>query len=307
MKKYIWLLIFASMFIVGCTETNNKTTKQKISAQNRVEKAKELNNPPVYLDSLKTTDQILQHITKRTTDIKTILTTSSPDAADKIYDNFKKENDSAMVLLMQKNQKFLEDFYQYIEYDDKTEITTLKIPDSLKPKVAKFEKAGVEFWDVGEAITELRMNPDFYFRLFNGKITPDYQRYLEIITEEDKVLFQADASISIPWPDVARRIEVREDFFREFKESQLLPKVRKDLAFYRYAYLLGFDNTPTFNNGPSDDSSTTFLSENIKEFQRFMKAHPDSETTKMIREMLVKSFKRDEIYEWATAKTNFSW
>ncbi|WP_326983360.1 hypothetical protein VUJ46_02085 [Chryseobacterium sp. MYb264] len=252
--------------------------------------------PPVFLDASKSEDEILDHIQHRKSEIISILNGSSPQKNDLIYEHYKKENDSALALLTLKRTNLLDDFFQFNQYNPDTETTTLKVPEKYKKLVNRYTQTGIEFWDVGEAYTELRMFPDFYYAIFNGKLTADYQNYLNMITEEDKVLFQSDAAISIPWKDVAKRVEVREKFLQEFPASQLKTKVHEELQRYRYAYLLGSDNSSTQN----DEGG--FTPENLQEYHRFIKENPKSETTEIIKQLISMPEDREKVYyfvnEW---------
>lgn len=254
--------------------------------------------PPVYLDSLRSENEILSHLQQRKNEIISILENSTPQKNDLIYENYKKENDSALALLGIKQVHLLESFYEFYNYNPETEKSTLKVPEKYKKTVDSYTQTGIEFWDVGEAYTELRMLPDFYFNIFNGKLTADYQKYLEIIKEEDKILFQSDASISIPWRDVAKRVEVREKFLQDFPTSKLNKTINEELQGYKYAYLLGYDNTPTQN----DDGG--FTPENLQEFQRFIKENPKSETSELLKIMLSMPKDREKMYQFVNRKLN---
>ncbi|KUJ51026.1 hypothetical protein AR685_12430 [Chryseobacterium sp. JAH] len=67
--------------------------------------------PPVFLDSLKTENEILKHLQNRKIEISSHLKNSSPENAGEIYENLKKENDSAVLLLALKQMVLLEHRY----------------------------------------------------------------------------------------------------------------------------------------------------------------------------------------------------
>jgi hypothetical protein len=295
-KPYFFLV--SILFFISC----RKETEQSLPKRKPVDKTviQNISLPPVYLDSLKTESEILLHIQNRTTEISELLKNSSAENADEIYENLKKENDSALVLLSKKQTSLLDRYYEFNVYDNETQISTQKFPDDVKKTIEYYEKTGIEFWEVGEGMTELRMFPDYYMKLFKGKLTKDYDRYLEIITEEDQVLFAADAGIIIPWRDVAKRIEVREEFLTVFPVSNLKKRVENELKEYRYAYLVGYDNTQTNEQGK-------FFPENLKEFKRFIKENPESETSKIIEEMLAYEGNNDELWNFVKKKTGFEW
>lgn len=291
MKKLILSLAILSL-VYSCKkeEKNIEKTSEKAKISYAL--------PPVYLDSLRSENEIISHLQHRKNEINSLLENSSPEKNNLLYENYKKENDSALALLTLKQTHLLDQFFEFYVYHPETDTSTLKVPEKYKKTVDSYKQTGIEFWDVGEAYTELRMLPDFYFNIFNGKLTADYQKYLEIMKEEDKVLFQSDASISIPWRDVAKRVEVREKFLQDFPSSKLNTTINEELQSYKYAYLLGYDNTSTQN----DEGG--FIPENLQEFQRFMKENPKSETSAMLKTMLSMPKDRERMYQFVNDKLN---
>jgi len=255
--------------------------------------------PPVFLDASKSEDEILSHLQQRKNEIIHILENSSAQKNDLVYEHYKKENDSALALLTVKEAHLLEEFFQFYDYHSDTQESVLKIPEKYKKLVDRFNQTGIEFWDVGEAYTELRMFPDYYLNIFSGIVSSDYQKYIETIAQEDAVLFQSDAAISISWRDVAKRVEVREEFLNNFPASRLKNTVEKELQLYRYAYLLGLDNTSTQN----DEGG--FTPENLQEYHRFIKENPASETTEIIKQMISMPKDREKVFDFINRKLNY--
>jgi len=295
-KKTLYLLLlFTLVYSCKKEEQKIKTLDQNtnITIQNLPK------NPPIYLDSLATENEIIVHIQKRPQEISSILKSTSPEEANILYENLKKENNSALALLQIKKQQLLERYYEYSDYDPLTQVYSMKFPKEVETLVKDYHDAGIEFWEIGEGYTDLRMLPSYYFNLFNGKLSPDYQMYLDFITAEDEVLFQSDAAISIPWRDVAKRVEVREKFLKDFPRSKLIAEIKQELKEYQYAYLLGYDNTQTNEQGK-------FNPENVEEFNRFIRENLKSETSVIIKEMLPKIFDRDQLHDFVTKKIGYN-
>ena len=256
-------------------------------------------DPPIYLHSSATENEIINHIKKRQQEISSLLNLAAPEKADELYKNLIKENDSALTLVQIRKEVLLEKYYGYSDYDPQTQVYTMKFPKEVEKLVKDYRAAGIEFWEIGEGYTELRMLPTYYFKLFDGKLSPDYQIYLEMITAEDQVLFQSDAAIRISWRDVAKRVESREKFLIDFPNSKLTKEIKQELKEYQFAYLLGYDNTQTHEQGKLNP-------ENIEEFKRFIRDNPNSETSTIIRELLPKQFDRDEIFDFVTKRIGYN-
>lgn len=278
------------MFVLCCilSSCNDKKVSEQKSENTPIvheEKAKvDYQLPPVYIDSASTEKQVLEHLAKRKTEVEALLKDAAPEKANELYLNYIKENDSAVYILSNRKSKLLDIYVDFMQYDEKTGTNPLVIPKEHQQEIKNIESKGVEFWYVGEGYTTLRMNPDFYYKMFNGKLTPDYQRWLEFTTKEDKELYAADAGIIVPWKEIGDRILVREKFMKDFPKSKLVKDMKGQLKSYRWDYFDGEDNTPVFAG--YDETKDVMDEEIAKEYQRFMKANPTSETTKILKELL---------------------
>lgn len=288
--KNIFYLLIVSLLVLSCNnkKENNDSLNHQSERLTNTETASvsKISPPPVYIDSASSTQKVLEHLSKRKVDIEELLKTATPEQANELYLNFYKENDSAIDILSRRKSKLLDQYVNFMTYDEKTGNNPLVIPKEHQQEIKDIEQRGVEFWYVGEGYTELRMHPDFYYKMFNGKLTPDFQRWLDFSTKENKELYAADAGILVEWKEIGNRIQVREQFLKDFPNSRLAKEqIKTELNNYRWDYFRGQDNTPVFYGNPEynpDDMDKNA----IAEFQRFIKANPNSETTKMLQTLL---------------------
>lgn len=282
--RYVFVLI-SLLVLFSCNDKKTSTEKSSVVAESSPETPKAAyQQPPVYLDSAATEMQILEHLGKRKTEMDALLKDATSEKANELYLNYIKENDSAVYILSNRKTKLLDKYVDFMQYDEKTGTNPLVIPKEHQQEIKNIESKGVEFWYVGEGYTELRMNPDFYYKMFNGKLTPDYQRWLDFTTKEEKDLYAADAGIIVPWKEIGDRILTREKFLKDFPKSKLLKDIKGQLKIYRWDYFAGQDNTPVF---PGYEETENVMDEDVaKEYQRFMKANPNSETTNILKELL---------------------
>lgn len=291
--KIIPLSIFSFLFLLlSCEKKTGEIIKEN-ETKNSVEKTPK--NPPVYLDTLATEEQILAHFELRKNDLTQLLNKSTSENANELYKNYRLENDSALLLLQLKNTDLLEKYYEFGDYLPVTEVYALKYPKDVEKKVNLYKKNGIQFWEIGEAMTELRMFPEYYAKMFANKLTPDFQKYLDLITQDDQELFVSDASLSVPWSEAAKRVEDREKFLKDHPNSSLNIEIKEELIDYQYAFLLGYDNTQTNEQG-------VFNKENVIEFKKFIKNNPDSNTTKIIKEMLAQEWTSDQLHDFVRLK-----
>jgi hypothetical protein len=154
-------------------------------------------------------------------------------------------------------------------------------PDSLQQHIDLFKNTELEFWEVGEGFVEIRYKPYYYYNIFKGKVTEDYEYFLKNEAKENTVLYSADAGILISPKELGERVLTWEKFIIQYPKSPLLDQATKLYQEYCYEYLMGMENTRTV-----DYSEGSLESENKKEFIRFMKENPNTRTTKIIKAFL---------------------
>jgi hypothetical protein len=150
-------------------------------------------------------------------------------------------------------------------------------PDSLQQHIDLFKNTELEFWEVGEGFVEIRYKPYYYYNIFKGKVTEDYEYFLKNEAKENTVLYSADAGILISPKELGERVLTWEKFIIQYPKSPLLDQATKLYQEYCYEYLMGMENTRTV-----DYSEGSLESENKKEFIRFMKENPNTRTTKTL-------------------------
>ena len=141
---------------------------------------------------------------------------------------------------------------------------------------------------MGEGDVEIRTQPYFYYNIFAKYVTADFYDYLKILREEDAVLYEADAGLSISFEDLGERIVVWEGFLRKHPNTGLLENVLERYFTYQIDYLLGMDNTPTAEYD-EESEEYIFTPETLAEFTRFLRKYPDSPTTELI-EFFMKNY-----------------
>jgi len=230
----------------------------------------------------------LAAFTKRKDAVKIEVKTLSPQQANNLYDRYVVENNKAISVMDSIEGRLLENFYTYFTDETGNRKTP---PDSIARKGKLLKSAGLELWEIGEGIVEIRTQPNFYLDIFKGRVTPDYREYIEIIAEEDNDLYSADAGIAISFEAVGRRVVSWENFIAKYPNSKLIEDAKNTYNGYQADYLFGQDNTPTM-----EDNSTKLYPENEKEIKNFISKYPDSFTTKLAKIVLGNTtLNRDEL------------
>ena len=234
-----------------------------------------------------TTPALIAGFLSKKKEVKGKLASLSDQQANDLYGYHKKENDSVMRQLEHNEQNILDHYYEYFSDDSGNPKAA---PDSIAKKVALLKSAGIEFWEIGEGMVEIRTVPNFYFTLFKGHVTKDYEDFIALLAKDDENLYSADAGISISFNDVGKRLLNWEKFISKYPYSKLTPQAIAFYQMYQYGFLLGEDNTPTIEN-----NDNTIYPENLKEFAAFAAANPSSPTTALIKVVTETKGTKDEI------------
>ena len=199
---------------------------------------------------------------------------ATPAQADALSVQFRADIDELLKPLARREQKVLDNYYDYWTYDEKTDTHHPK--PEIEKRVAKLAAADLEYWYVGEGMAEVRPQADYYWKLFGKHVSPDYADFLRIEAEQNKTLVFNDAAIVVSWAQLGKYATDWEDFLQRHPKSKLATTARCLYGTYASAYLLGANNTPV------RDYDTNALQPEVKaEWQRLRGQRPESPVAKL--------------------------
>jgi hypothetical protein len=236
------------------------------------EKSKEVpieNQPPTPIKT-ETTEILVEKIIAKRNQVIEQLKTLDPEGANRLYETYKKENDS---LIFEIEDLELNTLIAYVSFYDE-DGRDLVLPDSVKLKEKLLNKADLQFWEIGEGMTAIKAKHDFYLKIFKNYVTPDYRDFISINADEDKHLYAADAGLSISIHDLGKRVLTWENFIAQHQGSKLMPQAKETYEYYQWDYLFGLDNTPSMERATAE-----IYQENKTEFKQFIKENPKSYTS----------------------------
>jgi len=277
-------LTIALLLLYSC----KKDTETVETAPSAVEETA----PLIPAKTTTTTAALVAAFIAKKEDVRIKLTSSSAEDANKLYEAYKQENDSTMRLLEHTEQNILEHYYEYYS-DDRG--NPKAAPDSIAKKEALLKNAGIEFWEIGEGMVEIRTVANFYLSLFKGHVTKDYEDFIALLAKDDENLYSADAGISISFNAVGKRVLNWEKFIAKYPYSSLTSQAIDYYRMYQHGFLLGEDNTPTI-----EVTDNTIYPENLKEFAAFTAANPSSPTTALVKIVTETKGTKDEITKAVT-------
>ena len=199
------------------------------------------------------------------------LKNTSSKQANELFEHYFKENSSLINEITGKEIPFLDKFYHEEEIHKK----------DIKNLGEKLQKYDLEFDEIGEGYVEIKPVFNFYYKIFRNYVTDDYKEYLYLKSEENKTTYQSDAGLIISFKDLGERIVSWENFINKHPNSKLIKDIKEEHKNYQLDYLIGLDNTPT-TEGALRGKEPYIYPENIAEFNRFQKKHPNSPTSKMV-------------------------
>lgn len=286
MKTSLALLAVCLFMLVSCKEKTN--TVEPLQEDTSIDN----NATDISSKSQKSTEELkvlLSQFTAKKHGIQEKLKSLTPEQANKLYESYLAENTDEVMNVQNHEGHLLEtnNYFSYF-YNDKGESITP--PDSIALKKAMLDKAGLEFWEIGEGYTDIRTQADFYLLIFEKYVTNDYRDFIRINAEEDKVLYSADAGLAISFNEVGKRVLNWERFIRKYPNSKLLDRATEMYTNYQLNYLFGEDNTPTMEH-----PNTKLYPENITEFNSFISQNPDSFTTKLVKIVLTTTKNYDDL------------
>ena len=273
MRK-IFSFIILAILVSACKQKDNKTIPTQ--TETGKDSIKEDHSAPIA----QTDSDLAELFSKNKNEIILKLKSLSKEEANALYEKYYEENGILLGRIDEKEAKLLDKFYSENEADKKE----IKLLDQ---KLAKHQ---LQFDELGEGYVEITTKSDFYYAIFKDYVTPDYKEYLFLKSEENKMPYSADAGLIITFKDLGDRIISWENFMNKYPNSKLIPSVKEEYKNYQMDYLIGQDNTPTYEKV----NDVYIYPENIQEFNRFEKKYPKSPTVSLIH-IFKENFKNENI------------
>lgn len=224
--------------------------------------------------------------------VKLQLDSVSNEEANALYEKFIQENSTLIANIEKREKGLINNYYTYVEYNEKG---LVHMPDSIKYKANLLDKAGLEIWDIGEGMVEIRTVPEFYLTLFKEYVTEDYRDFITLEAEDNKVLFDNDAAIAVPWEDAGKRVYNWERFIAKYPDSKLYKEASEYYRYYQQAFLTGADNTQVM-----DYLNSKEYPEMQDAFKGFIIDHPESPTTPLVKMVLDFKGNQEALYSLIT-------
>ncbi len=262
-----FLLTILALIFVGCKQNNSSENQKKqtdiISSKLVVKK-----NP---------SEEILLKIIAKQKDVQKKLKSISKEEADKLYLNYTNEVNKLIIDLNSKEGGH----YNYYFSEE-----TNKPYDSVKLKLNLIKKANLELTFGEENSTEITNIKDFEYNLFYKYVTDKNKKYFEVSKKTLLIIQNNYTNLSakklgdviIDWEILLKNHNYSTEFYK---------KVKEEYHNYQLLYILGEYYAPTI-------FEEKVIDYNMAEFERFINANPNSQTTRLINVFISKIGEKTE-------------
>ena len=260
MKKILIIIFTIAIFVTG-----GIFGYKKIVADEREKKIIQMFNKDILDNFVENKKSVIER-----------LKISTPEEADKIYNDYLK---ISQLIIENINTEHL-DFLNNIYNEDSEYYFTEKDWETANKFLNNYD---LEIFDLAETEVRIMEVPNYYYNIFKDYVTDDYREYLEITYKENEEPYFTDGSILVPYDKIADRLLTWENFLKKYPNSDLAEIANEKCNIYRRIYILGSDNSPTREGGWENNELFYIPENNLKEFNRFIEKYPDSPTVELIK------------------------
>ena len=260
MKKILIIIFIIAIFVTG-----GIFGYKKIVADEREKKIIQMFNKDVLNSFVENKKSVIER-----------LKISTPEEADKIYNDYLK---ISQLIIENINTEHL-DFLNNIYNEDSEYYFTEKDWETANKFLNNYD---LEIFDLAETEVRIMEVPNYYYNIFKDYVTGDYREYLEITYKENEEPYYTDGSILVSYDKIADRLLTWENFLKKYPNSNLAEIANEKCNIYRRVYILGSDNAPTREGGWENNELFYIPENNLKEFNRFIEKYPDSPTVELVK------------------------
>ena len=260
MKKILIIIFTIAIFLTG-----GISGYKKIVADEREKKIIKMFNKDILDNFVENKKSVIER-----------LKISTPEEADKIYNDYLK---ISQLIIENINTEHL-DFLNNIYNEDSEYYFTEKDWKTANKFLNNYD---LKIFDLAETEVRIMEVPNYYYNIFKDCVTGDYREYLEITYKENEEPYYTDGSILVSYDKIADRLLTWENFLKKYPNSNLAEIANEKCNIYRRVYILGSDNAPTREGGWENNELFYIPENNLKEFNRFIEKYPDSPTVELVK------------------------
>lgn len=277
--KSLILTILIACVLISCKKEAEENPKEDLKQTDSEIIVSEATVAEEENDTLVKVKAVLSQLGQLKKEVSQKLVNASPKESNRLYEEYRSKCIKWIAYLERLEGKLVSNYATYYNLEQEEKV----FPQYLQPRINAINKSDLEFWELGEGYTELRLKPNHLYSIFKGKVTPDYDYFLKISAQQDGVLDAADAGLLISMEDLGDRVLAWEKFRNAYPKSPLFKDATERYQSYGYMYLMGLDNTSTF-----DFPEGTLYPVALEEYERYINKNPKSHFTQIIKTFIAK-------------------
>ena len=261
MKPIFSLLLFGVVLLTAC-----QSSKQSEGAAPNIDSLEQ---------ALAQSTDPLERIDLKRQILDLTMEAATPEERCRIFEEFATLVEEEVGMLNQRESDYLEHYYEY-RYDD--EGNPIEPHDSIKQKELGYTQRGLQFDELGEGFVLLAPAPPLFAK-YLSQLPAYYQEYWQLLRNSENIA--PDACLVLTWRELGDLIARYEDYAESNPEQkELFVRLSDNYQYLQMVYMTGTDNTPIANESGALDPELK------SEWQRFMKAYPNSLTSELIKDFL---------------------
>lgn len=274
---YIYILVCTSL--LSCKENSDLKESEKLDSitdfdpdlEKKLKYESDKDLKAIGIDST-ITNKFLTKIANLQSELSSKLVKADSIKANALYEEYSKKLIENLTDFNFGSSDLLDN---YANQDPK------EIPLHWTKKIENLKKSNIELVYEGEGYHSFQFRHDYFYKTFKGKVSKDLNEFLYNMSEDDKVIFQSDAGILVPWKEIRVRILRWERFVKKYPESRYSNLSKELLGFYIKSYLLGMENTRTFESNTKE-----IYPEVIQDFNIFLKENKNTFSAEFLQDFL---------------------
>ncbi len=267
-KNLVYIsLIFSSVFI-SCQKE-----KGSLNIDSEKDTITEViySNDPDYVLSNKNAQELVEHLESEQNTLKQKLKKANKKEAEALYLDYYKRLGTIVDSINTAEVNTLKSYHEFKENK----------PDSILRKENTYNKVNLYFRKIDSNHYDFRIKPGYYYKLFQNKVSREYQEYMKLRYDEHKLVYDSQINNKKVSLEEQRDLIIKwEKFITTYKDFKFIDYAKKSFTDNLTTYLFGTSTQPTF-----EVTTKKLYVENEQEYIYFVKKNP-----KLISAEITKAF-----------------
>jgi len=267
-KNLVYIsLIFSSVFI-SCQKE-----KGSLNIDSEKDTITEViySNDPDYVLSNKNAQELVEHLESEQNTLKQKLKKANKKEAEALYLDYYKRLGTIVDSINTAEVNTLKSYHEFKENK----------PDSILRKENTYNKVNLYFRKIDSNHYDFRIKPGYYYKLFQNKVSREYQEYMKLRYDEHKLVYDSQINNKKISLEEQRDLIIKwEKFITTYKDFKFIDYAKKSFTDNLTTYLFGTSTQPTF-----EVTTKKLYVENEQEYIYFVKKNP-----KLISAEITKAF-----------------